>query len=58
MSNEDAWHALVAEIVEQHGKLDVLVNNAGIYRNAPIVEMTMETYRQEIDINRSASGSG
>ena len=52
VTDEEAWHALVAEIVEQHGKLDVLVNNAGIYRNAPIVEMTEEMYRQVIDINQ------
>ena len=52
VANETAWHALVAEIVEQHGRLDVLVNNAGIYRNAPVVEMTEAIYREVIDINQ------
>ena len=52
VTNEAAWHSLVAEIVEQHGRLDVLVNNAGIYRNTAITEMTEETYRQVIDINQ------
>ena len=52
VTDEDAWHALVAEIVEQHGRLDALVNNAGIYRNAPIVEMTQDVYRQVIEINQ------
>ena len=36
VSDEDAWNTLVAEIVEDHGKLDVLVNNAGVYRSAPV----------------------
>ncbi len=52
VSNEEAWHALVAEIVEQHGRLDVLVNNAAIFRNEPLTEMTEETYRRVIDINQ------
>ena len=52
VTDEAAWHALAAEIVDQHGRLDVLVNNAGIYRNAAITDMTEETYRQVIDINQ------
>ncbi|MXX31806.1 MAG: SDR family NAD(P)-dependent oxidoreductase, partial [Chloroflexi bacterium] len=42
VTDEDAWHALVADIVDQQGRLDVLVNNAGISRNAPLVEMTQD----------------
>jgi 3-oxoacyl-[acyl-carrier protein] reductase len=32
----------VAEFVERHGRIDVLVNNAGFGRFAPLVEMTLE----------------
>ena len=52
VSDEAAWQALVADTVEQHGKIDVLVNNAGIYRNASITEMDQETYRLVIEINQ------
>ena len=52
VTDEDAWHALVADIVEDHGRLDALVNNAGIYRNAPITEMDQATYRLVIEINQ------
>ncbi|RXF75600.1 SDR family NAD(P)-dependent oxidoreductase [Hansschlegelia zhihuaiae] len=33
------------------GKLDVLVNNAGVYQFAPIEEITEEQYRRQFDVN-------
>ena len=52
VTDEAAWHALAAEIVADHGRLDALVNNAGIYRNGSITEMDQETYRRVIEINQ------
>jgi len=44
---------LVETTVRLFGKIDVLVNNAGIWTYAPIDEMKEETYRETIDINLS-----
>src|SRR6266478_4592732 len=39
---EADWRAAVAAAVERFGKLDVLVNNAGIYNGKGIEEATLE----------------
>jgi 3alpha(or 20beta)-hydroxysteroid dehydrogenase len=44
VTDEDAWAKAAAECVARFGKLDALVNNAGIYRVAPLTEITLEDY--------------
>lgn len=41
----------VNSICDEHGPVDVLVNNAGIVRNAPAVEMTLDDWKSVIDID-------
>jgi len=43
--------ALIAEIVERHGRLDVLVNNSAISPIVPLLEMTQETWEQTQRVN-------
>lgn len=43
--------ALIAAAVEHFGRLDVLVNNSGVYEFASIDELTEDHYRRQFDIN-------
>ncbi|MGY2736040.1 glucose 1-dehydrogenase [Sphingomonas sp. UYP23] len=43
--------ALIAEAVKTFGKLDILVNNSGVYAFSPIESVTEEQYRQMFDVN-------
>ncbi|MEZ0076857.1 glucose 1-dehydrogenase [Planotetraspora sp. GP83] len=45
------WERAVAATVETYGKLDVLVNNAGILIYRRIADMTLEEYERVIDVN-------
>lgn len=59
ITDATAWQACVAEVVAQHNRLDVLVNNAGIIRaNKPIRECTPEEFRQVIDTNLAGTFLG
>jgi NAD(P)-dependent dehydrogenase (short-subunit alcohol dehydrogenase family) len=45
---------LVADVIEQYGKIDILINNAGICPRIPIAEMTEEWFDRIVNINMRA----
>jgi 3alpha(or 20beta)-hydroxysteroid dehydrogenase len=53
VTSEQDWAAAVAVATGTFGRLDVLVNNAGIAEAAPLAEMTLESWRRVIDVNQT-----
>lgn len=51
VSNEETWERVVADTVAAHGRIDVLVNNAGIYHRARLTDHTVDDFRRVLDIN-------
>jgi len=43
--------ALVAEVAREHGRLDLMVNNAGIFVLGETHDMTLEDWRRMVDVN-------
>jgi 3-oxoacyl-[acyl-carrier protein] reductase len=43
--------SVVASVVEKHGRIDVLINNAGITKDARLVNMTEQQFDAVIDVN-------
>ena len=52
VAREADWTRVVEDATARFGKVDVLVNNAGILRAVPIPNMTEEIYREVIDVNQ------
>jgi 3alpha(or 20beta)-hydroxysteroid dehydrogenase len=52
VSSEAAWQSVVGRTLEVCGRIDVLVNNAGIFRRAGLLGTTLADYRRVIDVNQ------
>jgi 3-oxoacyl-[acyl-carrier protein] reductase len=51
VSKAEGAEAIVAAAVDQFGRLDILVNNSGVYDWAKIEEVTEENFRRQFDVN-------
>lgn len=51
VTSEADWARAVATALDAFGRLDVLVNNAGVLRRAPIAEMPLADFREVLDVN-------
>lgn len=51
MTEETQVKDLIAKIERDLGTIDILVNNAGIIKRIPMTEMSVEEYRQVVDID-------
>jgi len=51
VADEESWKAALAVLIGQAGKLDVLVNNAGINIRVPIEEMSVEDLDRMLAVN-------
>lgn len=53
VSNREQVDGMVSEVINRYGKIDVLINNAGITMDATLVKMTQEQWDQVISINQT-----
>jgi 3alpha(or 20beta)-hydroxysteroid dehydrogenase len=51
VTSEDAWLAVVEHVEQEHGHLDVLVNNAGILKFNALADTPLAEFREVLDVN-------
>ena len=52
VTSESEWATVVEVVMARHGRLDVLVNNAGIYMPGRTTDTTLAEYRRIIEVNQ------
>lgn len=55
VTDEAAVEKMVKQIEEEMGSVDILVNNAGIIKRIPMHEMTVEEFREVVDVDLNAA---
>lgn len=58
VTDPSAWESAIAGIVSETGRLDVLVNNAGLHRDCLLAAMPAETWHSVISSNLDATFHG
>jgi 3alpha(or 20beta)-hydroxysteroid dehydrogenase len=51
VTSETDWRTVVASALQTHGRIDVLLNNAGVFLAAPLTDTSLDEFRRVIDVN-------
>lgn len=51
VANQDSVNQMVKNVLTTFGKIDILINNAGITKDAMLKKMTLENFQKVIDVN-------
>jgi 3alpha(or 20beta)-hydroxysteroid dehydrogenase len=51
VTSEEQWQTVVASALNAHGRIDVLVNNAGVFLASALTETSLEDFKRVMDVN-------
>ncbi len=51
VANRESVDQMVSSVMERFGKIDILINNAGITRDAMLTKLSIEDFQRVIDVN-------
>src|SRR5262249_35854784 len=55
IGDADDCRRVISEVIDQHGRLDILINNAGITIDRTVAKMTAEDWQRVIAVNLSGA---
>jgi 3alpha(or 20beta)-hydroxysteroid dehydrogenase len=58
VTSEENWNEVVGDVVARHGRLDVMVENAGIYQGRKLVNIALEEWERVVAVNQTGAFLG
>ncbi|MFW7415878.1 SDR family NAD(P)-dependent oxidoreductase [Demequina sp. SO4-18] len=58
VTDEKQWRSVIADTTRAHGRLDVLVNNAGVAMAAPLSKTSLEKWERVLSVNLTGAFLG
>ena len=52
VTSETAWAATIDDVVREHGRVDVVVNNAAVLLVGPVVDYSVDDFRASVEVNQ------
>ncbi len=53
VTSESEWESVVTDTIGRHGRLDILMNNAGIFQGAQLVNTSTDLWNRTVAINQT-----
>jgi 3alpha(or 20beta)-hydroxysteroid dehydrogenase len=54
VSDASRWHTVVDRVIADYGRMDVLVNNAGIFEKVSLIDTTLEMWERFLAVNQTS----
>jgi 3alpha(or 20beta)-hydroxysteroid dehydrogenase len=51
VTSETAWEEVVEWVLARHGRIDVLMNNAGVFLAAPLADTSLADFQRVLEVN-------
>jgi NAD(P)-dependent dehydrogenase (short-subunit alcohol dehydrogenase family) len=58
VAEKDEWEAVVSDVVARHGRIDVLVNNAGVINYEPLHDLDVDGWNEVVAVNQTGTWLG
>jgi NAD(P)-dependent dehydrogenase (short-subunit alcohol dehydrogenase family) len=58
VADQGAWEAVIADTVARYGRIDVLVNNAGIINYEPLHDLQVDDWNEVLAVNQTGTWLG
>ena len=53
VTSEAQWDSVIRRIRTEHGKIDILINNAGIWSDTGVIDTSPQEFRRVIEVNQT-----